>query len=468
MRTARLRAALVGPQTASGAGVGFRSDVAGAVAHGSGSVVRRGFGRAVLGPVLSAAFSTAIGAACRVACRTAFSVVVSSGALLTLTACPDPRPDGTAGETGKVIFQAPSELVFSTRIAVGSRFAATAVGSSDATVLGAGSVVRSSDEAVLGVTVDEDGAGDGGFAFNVEARAPGRAALVVEEDGVELDRIAVAAARAVDTTLVDGALLGATDAVDPRLPARFTVVDDDTIRVLVSATDRCGEALLDLGASSLTLARTDGAEVEPDTLGLVQDDGAAAFVVDPAPGVTDFLLELRTPDLEVLPWTVQVAPRSAIDEVKAVVASADAEAGSARLWGRAFVDDVEVVGQEFSWTSSERVTLDLTTGAAVTATIAFPEATAENPAPVDDRPATVTAEVVGEEATVDLFALQDSDLVAAREPPPSRATPPAVAEAPSGGASCGDGPGSTPCDPFAALLPVLGLRLRRRRRAPAR
>jgi hypothetical protein len=394
-------------------------------------------------------------------------VVVAAGVVVAATSCVDETPAGTSGVRGNVVFQAPTDLVWSSRLAVGSTFDVSAVARSKKNALASGATVKSSDDDVA--VVDAVVVDDGAVSFRVTVKAPGLADLVVADDdnaateGGEVDHIRLQAARAVTTTLVDAALVGATDAVDPSLPARFGVVDDDTVRVLVAGTDRCGEALLDLGASVVVVAAPEG--VDPASLASVAADGPAAFVITPA-GTGSLRLQLQTPGLEPLDFDVDVVARSSIDEVRVEAAAADAEAGTVSLWGRAFVDDREIVGQDFSWTASERVTLATPEGPATTATIAFPAADQ----PADERPATVTAEVVGEEDSVDLFALTDTSLVVAREAPPARpegATEvDADDESSTGGASCG---GGETCDALAALLPGLSLvGLRRRRRGGRR
>lgn len=373
------------------------------------------------------------------------------------------------GRRGRIVFQAPTDLVWSSRLATGSFFDVTALAPDEDDALSASATIASDDDAIVAVAAADVERASGELRFTVTAAGPGVVDLVVTDGGEEVDRIGVQAAAAVDTVLVDAALVGATAAVDPRLPARFAVVADAKTRVLVSAVDRCGEALLDLGASAVVVAGPEG--VDPATLARVTADGPASFVVEPA-AAGDFALALATPGLADLAWDVSAVPRGAIDEVRAEAAGADAETGTVTLWGRAFVDDVDVVGQDFTWTASERVTLSLPLGPATAATIAFPAADQ----PPDDRPATVTAEVVGEEGALDLLALTGAGLATARDAPPARLVEggadggegadggdagDGAGGAASVGAGCG---GGSPCDPFAAAAPVAGLALRRRRR----
>jgi hypothetical protein len=392
----------------------------------------------------------------RVVIEIVVELVVAAAASVALSACSEPVPAGTSGVRGKVVFQAPTELAWSERLAVGSVFDVTAVARAKKNALGDAATVDSSDADVA--VVDDVSVADGALHCRVTIAGPGQSDLKVVADGAEVDHIRLQAARAVTTTLVDAALVDAAVAVDPGLPEHFAVVADATTRVLVSASDACGGALLDLGASSVVVDAPEG--VDPATLASVTADGAAAFVIEPAVA-SALRLQLQSPGLEPLDWDVDAVARSAIDEVKPQAASADGNAGSVTLWGRAFVDDVEVVGVDFSWTASERVSLSTPTGAATTATISFP--TADQPP--DDRAATVTAELVGEEGTIDLLALTDTSLVTARAAAPTRADDTANDDDAASDAvfSCG---GGKTCDPLAALLPCVpfvGLRRRRRR-----
>jgi hypothetical protein len=375
------------------------------------------------------------------------------------SACVEPAPDGTTGRLGKLVFQAPTDLVWSSRLVSGSTFAVTVLARSEKNALSDDATVAVDDDSVVGL--DEIEVAGGELRFRVTARSPGRADLIISDGETAIDRIGLQAAAAVDAVLVDAALVGGTDAVDPRLPGDVAVVADAETRVLVSAVDRCGEALLDLGASSVSITVPEG--IDPDRIAVVNADGPAAFVVAPV-AAGDFAFTLNTPGLAPLAWDVVAVERSRIDEVRVAAATADAEAGTVTLWGRAFVDDLEVVGSDFTWEASERVTLSATSGPATIATIAFADADQ----PPDDRPATVTAELVGEEGTLDLFALTEGELVVARGEPPQRpaeadregATDDAVAAA---GAGCG---ADAPCDPFVAGVALGGLRFGRRRRRP--
>jgi hypothetical protein len=185
--------------------------------------------------------------------------------------------------------------------------------------------------------------------------------------------------------------------------------------------------LLDLGASSVVITGDDGATVT--------SDGAAAVLVEPtAAAGGSFTVELVTPEIETLSFAVDVVGRGDVDEVHAEVASVDTQASTARVWGRAFVDDVDVIGLTYDWSVDERVGLDAINGPAVTASIGF----VPDEAGVDLRPATITAEVFGTAGVTDLLVLQSGDLVAARPAINVRAVVDADDDSDddSGGASC--------------------------------
>jgi hypothetical protein len=408
---------------------------------------------------------------CAMRVRASF-VAAGLGVFACITGCFEASEPGTLGREGMVVFQAPTDLVWSSRLAVGSTFSVAIVAKSKETTFGEGVVVTAADDAV--VTVDDLEAAGDQVRFRLTAAGPGRTDLVVNQNGIDVDRISVQAAHAASTMLVDAALVGAIDSVDPRLPARFAIVDDAPVRVMVSAADGCGEPLLDAGASTVVVRGPQG--VAPETLGTVVADGLATFVVMPTTA-GEFSLVLETPGLSPLPWGVLASPRSAIDEVHATAAAVDADAGTVTLWGRAFVDDIEVIGQAFSWAGSERVSLSTMQAVTTTATVSFPA----DGEPPDDRPATVTAELMGEDASVDLLALTEGDLVNERDAPPERivadvvdaentggetstsaSTSPSTSPSTSNGAGCaGD---ETACDPLAAGAPlwVVVRRLRRR------
>ena len=371
---------------------------------------------------------------------------VAGGAL---AGCIDEGPDGTTGAKGKVVFQTELEAIFSNPVAVGSRFHVDFVAKDDDEV--------DLDGATLVVDVDGDGnegnadieANDDGF--DVTLTKPGSVHLAVRTDAV-VDFINVEARDVDDTSLVDGAVLVASDVVDARVPGRFAVLADQGTTLLVSAVDACSAGVIDLGASTVRVVVDEG--VDPITVATVSGDGANGFVIVPAEDVSGFVLELDSPGLAPLQYEIDVVGRNDVDEVHAEVASVDSNANTARLWGRAFANDIDVVGLDFDWSADPRVALDAIAGAAVTATISFP-----TDGTVDDRPATVTAEALGERGTVDLLALQSGALVAARDAPPARADDGADDDddADSSGDGC-TGSGTGTC---AGLVAVLALRRRR-------
>jgi hypothetical protein len=342
---------------------------------------------------------------------------------------------GVVGSLGKARFTAESDLVFSDRMVVGSHF--TVKGSEVATEDHALIVSAhfESDGKVVVVDTPEVGAGV------VHVAAPGSGELrLVDTTGTVLDSLPVLAANAADTSLVDGALLAVTSEIDARLPSHFAVTTRAHNQVLVSATDKCGGGLLDLHASTI-----EGAQVT------VTDSGPAG--VDVATDVNPALdgsLTLKTPGLDPLAYVVDVVAPGDVDESRITATSTTST--TVNLWGRGFTNDVEVVGLGYAWSSDPRVTLSAASGLVTTATPSFP---AEGE-PADTRPATVSVETLGEKSTLDLLALQSSQVATTRAAPPTRTTAVKTASA----ASCG-----TTCDPASAALLFGGaLSLRRLRR----
>ncbi|MCC7109892.1 MAG: hypothetical protein IT382_11425 [Deltaproteobacteria bacterium] len=368
--------------------------------------------------------------------RALLAAVLFLALLASLTGCPvASAPDGTKGQLGVALFAAESELVFSTTLVVGSQTTVSFSALSDEEPLPEGATLQSSDAAVL--TVGEP---DAEGLWPITLAGPGRAELVVVgSDGTVADRIELSAAVPAATTLVDGDLFAATTEVDSRLPAEgWAFLVDRELSLLVSAVDRCGGDLLDLHAS--TLRAGEGA---PASL-VITAAGPASFTVESA-DAGDVELTLETPGLDAIAYPVQSLEAGEVDEVRVSAASAD-DGGQMGLWGRAFANDVEVVGPlRFSWRADPRVALSAAEGQAIQVQISLP---AEGEPP-DDRPATVTAEILGEEGTLDLFtANQEID----------RGAPARSAEVEGGSSGCG----GEACDPFAAAGLLGALVLRRR------
>ncbi len=360
-----------------------------------------------------------------------------------LTGCVPATGAGEAvGKEGKVVFDAETNLAFSTRLVVGSAFVVGFKARSDEDKGAvAKALLESSDDKVL--TVDAGG--------RVEITGPGAAELQVNGPDGTVDSIDIHAGKAGATTLVDPVLLAAAPEVDARLPDAFAIHKDLDTGLEVSALDTCGGELLDLHASSLEVGGATSTAAAA---------GPASFVVH-AVDAGDVTLTLHTPGLDDLAYTVHSIDPAQVDEVDVAVTSAD-DQGNVTLWGRAFENDVELIGDlNFSWSSDERVTLNGLQGMVVDGSVSFPA----DGEPPDDRPAEVSAEVFGETGTLDL-------LQAGLTTTTSRGDPARVLDDASSGAGGGCGGSSAPCDPEAALVAVLGLRglvrLRRHAAAPRR
>jgi hypothetical protein len=345
----------------------------------------------------------------------------------------------TIGRDGVIKFGAETKLAFSQRIAAGSSFEVSFDAADSEELNVAGATLRSSDEDVATIA-----AGSNARSGRVTLVKPGTFDLEVVQDGTVLDRIALRSGKVGATSLVDGDLFLATDNVDARLPASFAIRTDTAHQLFVTAVDVCGGDLLDLGAS--TLETVDGVPVSIERLGFSQ------FSIETqVPG--DVNLVLQTPGIDDLAYDVSSVDAAQVDEVSANVVTAD-ETGSVVLWGRAFADDVELVGPlDFSWTADPRVTLVAFQGPVTSGTVFFPL----QGEPADDRPAVVTAEVFGEPGSVDLLA--QLNFVNTRGPPARELV--VEEETPS----CGGDSTQSVCNPEAALVLFLGARsLRRLRR----
>jgi hypothetical protein len=305
-------------------------------------------------------------------------------------------------------------------------------------------------------TINDVGAS---FTFTVTVVGGGRARLAVAQDGKVLDRFTLNAVPLGRTTLVDGTLLPYADNIDITLPARFGLLEGRTTSVGIAAIDRCGAAVIDLGASTLRAEpRTDGADV--DDVVAIDDDGIASFAVGAQSAGADFDLVLVSPGLEELRYRVDAVDGSAVDEVAIEVATADGDAGSALCWGRAYADGVDVIGLNFSWSADSRVSLDNLASPAMTATVSAPET--DSAGNTVDAPAQVYASVLGEDTSLDLLTVTSSTLVAARDAAPARTTDDDKKDTSTTSGGCsGD---SSTCDPLAAGVPFLALKRLRRRR----
>ena len=341
------------------------------------------------------------------------------------------------GKAGKVIFTTDTGLAFSSRLVVGSVFVVS-LKATDAKLKGAvgGAALGTTDESVLVV--------DG---VTVRVAGPGTAELqAVGADGF-IDSIDIHAGVPTATALVDAALLKASDSLDARLPVSFAIRTGTDHQFFVAAVDKCGGDLLDLHASTLAPGGIAASVV---------DVGASGGIVVTTQVAGDLDLTLKTPGLADLAYTVKSIDPAAVDEVDISAISSD-NTGNVTVWGRAFTNDVELVGDlQLSWTGSDRVTFAQPAGQVVSATVAFPK----KGDPPDDRPATITAEIFGQQGTTDLLAPGLTTTT-------SRGTPARVPPDPAGVAGCGGSGGGGGCNPEAALAGVLGIASLRRLRSRA-
>lgn len=358
--------------------------------------------------------------------------------LWALTGCTPGTPGGALGEERFAYFIPEREQVFTERLMTGSRFTLEVKARSEQdTALIAEAALGSSDPEILAVSPADPPAG--GFA--VEVIGSGEAHLTLAGQEGVLDRILVRAAPAATLELLDGKLLGTN--VDARLPGALGLVEGTETFFGVAATDQCGGPLLSLGAVTLSAS-------EPERLAIESGDG----VVFDAEALVPGELELRIEPVLGGSKTFEVEVVTADDVDDVVLEVAAAGENQAQLWGRGYAGNLELIGLEYRWDATPRVSLSPARGPASVATISVPP----EGAPPDDRPAVVDVEAHGEADSLDLFTLRTDQLVASRLPQvleePSLTLP-----------SCG----GQACDPYqASLLGTLALLRVPRRRRPAR
>jgi hypothetical protein len=379
-------------------------------------------------------------------------------ACVLLVGCPDVAapPPGVGGLDGVLAFDAPTELVFGESLAVGSTFEVTARPLQTGLAFTDDADVGVSSQAAT-VAVTERSAD--ALTFVVTLSAPGDVRLAVSSAGEVVDRVDLRAVTPATTTLIDRTLLPYAEVLDAQLPASFSFLSERALKLEVAAVDRCGNGVLDLGASRVVIDEDRG-------IAVAAGEGGGFEVSSEEATTSSFDLTLESPGLSPLVYRARVIDPSAVDELRVNVASADSSDGSFRAWSRPFADGAEVVGvEDMTWTGNARITLNVSVGPLANGVV--------DAAPSDDpsRPtdATLTTAVLGEEGRIDLLAVASDAIVTRRADPPTRADDVEVDDTGSDPVSASDlsctscGGGSV-CDPLAALAPVWALRRRRRRR----
>lgn len=371
--------------------------------------------------------------------------------LVSTIGCPvgEEPPPGVGGLDGVLAFEGPTELVFSNALSVGSHFEITVRPLDGEAVVFADDADVGLSSATATVTVIERSAT--ALTFEVTLVEQGQVRLAVTSGGEVLDRVDLLAVPPQTTLLVDGAVLPFGGVINASLPAAFSFLSERTTAFGVAAIDRCGNGILDLGASSLVVADDSSITIGTTELG--------GLTVDTdVPGATTVDLTLQSPGLEPLVYRVKAVAPSAVDEIRVGVVTADSAEGTFTAWARPFADGSEVIGlEDITWSGNARIGLAGAVGPVVDGVVDF----AANDDPAYPTDAILTASGLGEEGDVNLLGLQTTDLVASRAEAPVRdGDVDADDPAPTGGASCaGDAP---VCDPLAALVPLWGLRRRRR------
>jgi hypothetical protein len=358
---------------------------------------------------------------------------------------------GVDGLAGVLRFEAPTDLVFSEPIGIGSSFLVQAKHlDADAEFDGDVDVGVSNDA----VAVEVEGVAGDIVEFRVDIVAGGTVRLAVTEGDEVVDRIDIRAVPIADSVLIDTSLLGFADTIDISLPRDFAFEARDVLRVSVASIDRCNNGVLDLGASTV--------EVD-DTAEIVAAENGTFEIAYDADG--DFHdLTLLTPGLGPLTYGVLPAGIGFVDEIGISMVAASGDDGTFTVWGRAFVDGIDVVGvEDFTWAADPRIALASQVGPVITGTVG-PVPVNEDGTPGDDA-ATIFAAAVGEDTALDLLTITtEGSFVGSRGEGPERADPPEL-EAPVVAGCGGCGEAAPVCDPLAALLPIWGLRRLRRRGA---
>lgn len=335
---------------------------------------------------------------------------------------------GAVGEEGIVHFSTDADdAIFKSRAMVGSRFqiVGQALAEENAGLVVGEGTLQSSDRRVLEVHDDDIINGD------VELVGPGEAHLQVVAEGKVIDRVLFRAARARTVDLGDGTL--ADTGVDARLPWRFALLVDTDLVVEPKAFDRCSEELV--VALDAIVTSEDVSVMEP----LHEEEQGTHALRAHVAGET--VVSLSYENGLSARYEAVVVERPDVTEVWPEIGRVEGQ--TAYMWGRAFVDDVEVIAPDLDWRASPRITLSATDGPLSNATIA-PDVEG-----VDGGPAVVTAELGGVSGDTDLYAATEADVITERVTP--------LAPEPGAG-----GCGGNICDPYAAGL-LLFVKLRRRR-----
>ena len=372
---------------------------------------------------------------------------------------------GKGGLDGVLAFEAPDDLFFETNIAVGSVFEIVArpgLSTEDKDILQGEVDVGTSNASIMTVVpVDND---NGVFTFRITVVGGGNARIAVTKGDKVIDRLDLGAVPVGTTSLVDGTLLG-FPGIDVSLPARFSLIESREVNIVVAAVDRCGNGIIDVGASNLRIEPR-SADIGADDVAVVDNEGLTGFLVTPVQAGADFDIVLETPGLLPLRYRVDSVDASNVDNTEIAIATADGDAGTALAWGRAFADDIEVIGLDYSWSGDQpRLSFTVFDGPATTVTIAA--LAVDEFGNAIDQPATMYADALGESAELDLLTVSTTSLVVARDPAPVREDDEEEEPTTETASGCGD-TSSTVCDPLAALLPAIGLRRLTRRRRQAR
>jgi hypothetical protein len=361
---------------------------------------------------------------------------------------------GVAGKEGRAYFNAQNDAVFAENLMVGSylRVGVQPIRTEDApTVLSASFV--SADPDILDVTISDALAGE------IDVIGPGMATLnLVGEAGDVVDSILIKAVYVAQIEVLDALLFGTE--IDPVVPREVAILNEQKVEFGIQARDRCGDIALSVEAIEVSAQAQDGL--------MVETEDSQLFVEAVNMGSYDIQLRGRKgPEARL---NIEAISSEEVNGLEVLMASANPP--QAELWGRSFSWSKEVIGLVYEWSSEDNVTLSNQSGTTVIATLPEDAPVAseeegsvdasnygdqEDPEPESLSSATVQAQWGVLQSQLDLRTATYSDAKAHRIDPDTESASPR---------GCGDA-ATDACDPYSALLLIVGTglqKVRRRRR----
>ena len=354
---------------------------------------------------------------------------------------------GTVGENGRVYFIADKQEVFSQRLMVGSyvKLSVEPVDVDETSMIQSGNF-HVEDTSVAQLMKSDAVGGE------MDITGPGQTYLVLRSaDGEQIDRIALDASFATRMDFLDPLFLGSQ--VDARLPSDVAVFAHHKQEVRIQAYDQCGIPLIALNSYDVTPMAPQFMSVEYSESGFYfegQTTGDFELLVRGRAGPEARLYVHSISEHDVTDLTINLA---------------SANPPQANLWGRLFAGTTEVIGVTYDWSAEDNVSLSDHAGPSVIGTVEEEQTSeiniSETPTvstdPAETRTAMVNAGWGNLSQEIDLLTLSYDDLQAQRT---STADEEEDSLSPMG---CGDSVEGE-CDPYAALVLLVGTRVSRRKR----